>query len=92
MPCDRIFARSAYVVLSFIPFICINAHCDTIPSSYILVSKYASISTVLTVVCDKWHMSDIEYSRKRTRMVFIRLKSVDVQKWQYNPRSHLLAL
>lgn len=43
-------AWSTYVVPSFIPSACINAHCGAVASSYILARGHGSISTVLAVV------------------------------------------
>lgn len=51
MSSNCILAWPAYVVLSFIHSVCITVHCDTVPSSYILVFLNVIISTVLTVVC-----------------------------------------
>ena len=74
-----ILAWSAYVVLSFILSVCINAHCDTVPSSYILVHERGSISTVHTVVSHQ--LVTYDWHQVSTQMNKMCLHQTDFCKW-----------
>ena len=78
MSSHGILSRSAHVVLSFIRPVCINAHCDTVPPSYVLRAENVSISTELPVVSH--HLSDTENPLRLTRCAFISPTTVNAQK------------